>query len=57
MAGMTAGRVPKFVKQYLDLRSLLGGAAKAFAEDVVGVPFRGKRIRFTKRPTFLAFPP
>lgn len=39
MAGMTAGRVPKFVKQYLDLRDLLGGAAKAFAEDVVGGAF------------------
>ncbi|MEW1752134.1 3-methyl-2-oxobutanoate hydroxymethyltransferase [Streptomyces angustmyceticus] len=35
MAGMTAGRVPKFVKQYLALRELLAGAAKAFAEDVV----------------------
>ncbi|WP_405410212.1 3-methyl-2-oxobutanoate hydroxymethyltransferase [Streptomyces decoyicus] len=39
MAGMTAGRVPKFVKQYLELRELLGGAAKAFAEDVVGGAF------------------
>ncbi|MEU6327180.1 3-methyl-2-oxobutanoate hydroxymethyltransferase [Streptomyces sp. NPDC047049] len=39
MAGMTAGRVPKFVKQYLDLRAQLGGAAKAFAEDVVGGAF------------------
>ncbi len=39
MAGMTAGRVPKFVKKYLELRELLGGAAKAFAEDVVGGAF------------------
>ncbi|GAU69438.1 3-methyl-2-oxobutanoate hydroxymethyltransferase [Streptomyces sp. NBRC 110611] len=39
MAGMTAGRVPKFVKQYLDLRELLGGAAKAFADDVVAGTF------------------
>ncbi|SEC61268.1 ketopantoate hydroxymethyltransferase [Streptomyces sp. 2224.1] len=39
MAGMTAGRVPKFVKQYLDLRAQLGGAAKAFAEDVIGGAF------------------
>ncbi|MEJ8647697.1 3-methyl-2-oxobutanoate hydroxymethyltransferase [Streptomyces sp. MS1.AVA.3] len=39
MAGMTAGRVPKFVKQYLDLRAQLSGAAKAFAEDVVGGAF------------------
>ncbi|MEU9119303.1 3-methyl-2-oxobutanoate hydroxymethyltransferase [Streptomyces sp. NPDC048506] len=39
MAGMTAGRVPKFVKQYLEMRELLGGAAKAFAEEVVGGTF------------------
>lgn len=35
MAGMTAGRMPRFVKQYAQLREALGGAAKAFAEDVV----------------------
>ncbi|MDX2708623.1 3-methyl-2-oxobutanoate hydroxymethyltransferase [Streptomyces sp. NBC_00510] len=35
-AGMTGGRVPRFVKQYAALRETLGGAAKAFAEDVVG---------------------
>ncbi|MEU9504520.1 3-methyl-2-oxobutanoate hydroxymethyltransferase [Streptomyces sp. NPDC048196] len=39
MAGMTSGRVPKFVKKYLDMRELLGGAAKAFAEEVVGGTF------------------
>ncbi|MDC7339322.1 3-methyl-2-oxobutanoate hydroxymethyltransferase [Streptomyces lydicus] len=39
MAGMTAGHVPKFVKQYLQLRDLLGDAAKAFAEEVVGGTF------------------
>ncbi|MFE3885655.1 3-methyl-2-oxobutanoate hydroxymethyltransferase [Streptomyces lydicus] len=39
MAGMTAGRVPKFVKQYVALRELLGSAAKEFAEDVVGGAF------------------
>ena len=36
MAGMTDGRVPRFVKQYARLREALGGAAKAFAEYVVG---------------------
>src|SRR5690606_16774450 len=36
MLGLTGGRVPKFVKQYADLRSVLSGAAKAFAEEVVG---------------------
>ncbi|MEX2974314.1 3-methyl-2-oxobutanoate hydroxymethyltransferase [Streptomyces sp. C184] len=39
MAGMTAGRVPKFVKQYLQMRELLGAAAKAYAEEVVGGTF------------------
>ncbi|MFG2820379.1 3-methyl-2-oxobutanoate hydroxymethyltransferase [Kitasatospora sp. NPDC048365] len=33
-AGMTAGRVPKFVKQYANLRAVLGDAARAFAADV-----------------------
>lgn len=39
MAGMTAGHLPKFVKQYLQMRELLGGAAKAFAEEVVAGAF------------------
>ncbi|QOV38772.1 3-methyl-2-oxobutanoate hydroxymethyltransferase [Streptomyces ferrugineus] len=39
MLGLTAGRVPKFVKQYADLRAVMGDAAKAFAEDVVGGTF------------------
>ncbi|AZS71516.1 3-methyl-2-oxobutanoate hydroxymethyltransferase [Streptomyces lydicus] len=46
MAGMTAGRVPRFVKQYLDMRALLGGAAKAFAEDVVGGGFPAEAHTF-----------
>ncbi|MEU8648942.1 3-methyl-2-oxobutanoate hydroxymethyltransferase [Streptomyces sp. NPDC048737] len=39
MMGLTGGRVPKFVKQYADLRKVMGDAAKAFAEDVVGGTF------------------
>ncbi|EGX55633.1 3-methyl-2-oxobutanoate hydroxymethyltransferase [Streptomyces zinciresistens K42] len=39
MLGLTGGRVPKFVKQYADLRAVMGGAARAFAEDVVGGTF------------------
>ncbi|MDH6134885.1 3-methyl-2-oxobutanoate hydroxymethyltransferase [Kitasatospora sp. MAA4] len=39
MAGMTAGRVPKFVKQYADLRAVLGDAAREFAADVSGGSF------------------
>jgi 3-methyl-2-oxobutanoate hydroxymethyltransferase len=34
MAGMRAGRLPRFVKQYADLRAVLGEAARAFADDV-----------------------
>ncbi|PWI43278.1 3-methyl-2-oxobutanoate hydroxymethyltransferase [Streptomyces sp. ICBB 8177] len=36
MAGMTGGRVPRFVKQYMRLREALGGAARSFADEVVG---------------------
>lgn len=39
MLGLTGGRVPKFVKKYADLREVMGNAAKAFAEDVVGGTF------------------
>ncbi|MFE4666829.1 3-methyl-2-oxobutanoate hydroxymethyltransferase [Streptomyces sp. NPDC056716] len=39
MLGLTGGRVPKFVKQYANLREVMGNAAKAFAEDVVGGVF------------------
>ncbi len=39
MAGMTAGRVPKFVKQYANLRAVLGDAAREFAADVSGGSF------------------
>jgi 3-methyl-2-oxobutanoate hydroxymethyltransferase len=34
MAGLTPGSPPKFVKRYADLRSVLGAAAKAYADDV-----------------------
>ncbi|MBV9022587.1 MAG: 3-methyl-2-oxobutanoate hydroxymethyltransferase [Streptomycetaceae bacterium] len=36
MAGMTSGRMPRFVKQYAQLREVLSGAATAFADEVVG---------------------
>ncbi|CAL9439888.1 3-methyl-2-oxobutanoate hydroxymethyltransferase [Streptomyces sp. enrichment culture] len=39
MLGLTGGRVPRFVKQYANLREVMSGAAKAFAEDVVGGTF------------------
>lgn len=39
MMGLTGGKMPKFVKQYANLRQTMGDAAKAFAEDVVGGAF------------------
>lgn len=33
-AGFTKGRIPKFVKQYADLRGVLSGAVKAYRDDV-----------------------
>ncbi|MFJ4683167.1 3-methyl-2-oxobutanoate hydroxymethyltransferase [Streptomyces sp. NPDC088789] len=39
MLGLTGGRVPKFVKQYADLRDVMGAAAKAFAEEVIDGTF------------------
>ncbi|MER5253737.1 MULTISPECIES: 3-methyl-2-oxobutanoate hydroxymethyltransferase [unclassified Streptomyces] len=39
MLGLTGGKMPRFVKQYADLRGVMSGAAKAFAEDVVGGTF------------------
>ncbi|MFJ4779111.1 3-methyl-2-oxobutanoate hydroxymethyltransferase [Streptomyces sp. NPDC088762] len=39
MMGLTGGKMPKFVKQYAQLRQTMGDAAKAFAQDVVGGTF------------------
>lgn len=39
MAGMTGGRMPRFVKQYAALRGALGDAAKEFAAEVGGGSF------------------
>lgn len=46
MAGMTPGRLPRFVKQYAKLREALGDAAKAFAEDVVGGAYPAEEHSF-----------
>ncbi|MET8010822.1 3-methyl-2-oxobutanoate hydroxymethyltransferase [Streptomyces sp. NPDC005271] len=46
MAGMTDGRVPRFVKQYAQLRQSLGDAARAFAEDVVGGAYPAEEHSF-----------
>ncbi|MDJ1133539.1 3-methyl-2-oxobutanoate hydroxymethyltransferase [Streptomyces iconiensis] len=39
MAGLTPGKLPRFVKRYAELRGALGGAASAFAEEVVSGAF------------------
>ncbi|MER6198636.1 3-methyl-2-oxobutanoate hydroxymethyltransferase [Streptomyces sp. NPDC001586] len=39
MMGLTGGKLPRFVKQYANLRATMGDAAKAFAEDVIGGTF------------------
>ncbi len=46
MAGMTAGRLPRFVKQYARMREVLGDAAKAFAEDVVAGAYPAEEHSF-----------
>lgn len=46
MAGLTPGRLPRFVKQYAQLRESLGGAAKAFAADVTGGTFPAEEHSF-----------
>ncbi|MEV8475493.1 3-methyl-2-oxobutanoate hydroxymethyltransferase [Streptomyces sp. NPDC051173] len=46
MAGMTSGRVPRFVKQYARLRETLGEAARAFGADVVGEVYPAEEHSF-----------
>ncbi|MEU3752167.1 3-methyl-2-oxobutanoate hydroxymethyltransferase [Streptomyces olivoreticuli] len=46
MAGMTSGRVPRFVKQYAQLRETLGEAARAFGADVVGGAYPAEEHSF-----------
>jgi 3-methyl-2-oxobutanoate hydroxymethyltransferase len=40
-AGLTAGRLPRFVKQYADLRGVLAQAATAFRDDVASGGYPG----------------
>jgi 3-methyl-2-oxobutanoate hydroxymethyltransferase len=46
MAGMTSGRVPRFVKRYADLRSELLRAAREYADEVRGGVFPGPEHSF-----------
>ncbi|CAM3717213.1 3-methyl-2-oxobutanoate hydroxymethyltransferase [Pseudomonas reidholzensis] len=46
MAGLRSGPLPRFVKQYADLRKVLGDAAQAFAADVAEGTFPGPEHTF-----------
>ncbi|MFI6640099.1 3-methyl-2-oxobutanoate hydroxymethyltransferase [Streptomyces sp. NPDC050504] len=46
MAGLTGGKVPRFTKQYANLRQTLGDAARAFADDVAGGAFPAEEHTF-----------
>jgi 3-methyl-2-oxobutanoate hydroxymethyltransferase len=46
MAGLTGGRVPRFVKKYADLRAELLRAAREYAEDVRSGAFPGREHSF-----------
>jgi 3-methyl-2-oxobutanoate hydroxymethyltransferase len=41
MAGLTPGPGPKFLKRYADLRTVLGDAARAYADEVRGGTYPG----------------
>ncbi len=46
MSGLRGGRQAKFVKQYADLRTVLGEAARAYADDVRAGTFPGPEHSF-----------
>jgi 3-methyl-2-oxobutanoate hydroxymethyltransferase len=46
MAGLRGGRMARFVKQYADLRTVLAGAAAAYADDVRSGAFPGPEHSF-----------
>lgn len=46
MAGLRQGQLPRFVKQYADVRKVLNDAAQAFAKDVESGSFPGSEHTF-----------
>jgi 3-methyl-2-oxobutanoate hydroxymethyltransferase len=46
MAGLRTGRLPRFVKQYADLRGVLLRAARDYAADVAAGTFPGPEHTF-----------
>jgi 3-methyl-2-oxobutanoate hydroxymethyltransferase len=47
MAGLTPGKGPKFLKRYADLRTVLGDAARAYADEVREGQFPGPEHSFS----------
>lgn len=48
LLGLTSGHVPRFVKQYLDMRSLIGDAIRRYAADVRDGRFPDESQSFAK---------
>jgi 3-methyl-2-oxobutanoate hydroxymethyltransferase len=46
LLGLTTGRLPRFVKQYADLRSEISGAIKAFQHEVADGEYPGPEHRY-----------
>ena len=46
MAGLRQGQLPRFIKQYADVRKVLNDAAQAFAKDVESGSFPGSEHTF-----------
>jgi 3-methyl-2-oxobutanoate hydroxymethyltransferase len=47
MAGLRSGRLPRFVKQYADLRASLLQAARAFGDEVTGGQYPGPEHEYS----------
>ena len=45
-AGLSTGRIPRFVKQYADLKTILGDAARAYKADVQNGTFPAEEHSF-----------
>jgi len=46
MAGLRSGSMPRFVKQYADLRGILSTAASTYASEVASGAFPGDEHTF-----------
>ena len=47
MAGLTPGRAPKFVKRYADVGSVLSGAVRTWADEVVAGTYPGPEHQYS----------